>query len=208
MFSKEDNDLLCRVGPGTAMNKLGKRFWLPVCKSDAVNAGGAPERIELLGEKYIVWRAEDNRLGFFDEACPHRRVSLALARNENCALTCIYHGWTFGVDGTVLDTPSEPMENRENLRSRIKLNYYAVKEVNGTIWVYLGDQDNIPPFPAFEFNTLKPEQVLANRGVTNCSWLRIQQCAAKDFRVMAFNPARHIDEQRETGRVALGEPIT
>ena len=191
MFSQEDNDLLCRVGPGTAMNTLGKRYWLPVCKSEAVKAGGAPERIELLGEKYIVWRAEDDRLGFFDEACPHRRASLALARNGDCALTCIYHGWTFGVDGNVLDVPSEPLENRENLRSRVKLNHYAVKEVNGTIWVYLGDQDNVPAFPEFEFNTLKPAQVLANRGVTNCSWLQTFE-AAIDSAHLNFLHAGHV----------------
>lgn len=192
MLSVEENDLLCRVGPGTAMNKLGKRYWLPAYRSDAVEAGGAPERIELFGEKYIAWRAEDGRLGFFDEACPHRRVSLALARNENCALTCIYHGWTFGVDGKVLDVPSEPLANRENLRSRVKLNHYAVKEVNGVIWVFLGDQDKVPPFPEFEFNTLLPAQVLPMRAVTHCSWLQTLE-AAIDSAHLNFLHNGHVD---------------
>lgn len=196
MLSHEDNNLLCRVGPGTAMNKLGKMYWLPAYRSEAVVAGGAPERIELFGEKYIAWRADDGRLGFFDEACPHRRVSLSLARNEDCALTCIYHGWKFGVDGTVLDVPSEPEANRENLRSRVKLNHYAVKEVNGVIWVFLGDQENVPPFPEFEFNTLKPEQVLAMRAVTYCSWLQTLE-AAIDSAHLNFLHNGHVQEMND-----------
>lgn len=30
MLSKEENELLCRVGPGTPTNSLMKEFWFPV----------------------------------------------------------------------------------------------------------------------------------------------------------------------------------
>ena len=33
MLSKEENDLLCRTGPGTPMGNLFRRFWLPVALS-------------------------------------------------------------------------------------------------------------------------------------------------------------------------------
>ena len=171
MTAKTPTELLTQVGPGTAMNKLGKRFWLPIFRSEAVVAGGKPERVELFGEKYVLWRADDNRLGFFNEKCPHRRASLALGRNEDCALTCIYHGWKFGVDGKVLDLPSEPAGSREKRKALVKLKHYAVKEINGLVWVYIGDQDAIPEFPDFEFNVCKPEQFLGIRAIINCSWL-------------------------------------
>ena len=29
MLSKEDNEFACRVGPGTPMGELFRRFWLP-----------------------------------------------------------------------------------------------------------------------------------------------------------------------------------
>ena len=171
MTTTNKSDLLTRVGPGTPMNKLGKQFWLPIFRSEAVIAGGKPERVELFGEKYVLWRADDNRLGFFNEHCPHRRASLALGRNEDCALTCIYHGWKFGVDGKVLDLPSEPASVRDKRRELVKLKHFAVKEVNGLVWVYIGDQENIPDFPDFEFNICEPEQFLGIRAVINCSWL-------------------------------------
>jgi hypothetical protein len=31
VLSKADNELLCRVGPGTAMGEVFRRFWHPVC---------------------------------------------------------------------------------------------------------------------------------------------------------------------------------
>ena len=43
-----------------------------------------------------------------DEHCPHRRASLALGRNEECGLRCLYHGWKIDVDGNVVEMPSEP----------------------------------------------------------------------------------------------------
>ena len=193
MISQEENDLICRVGPGKPLTKLAKTFWLPAYRSDSVEAGGKPERIELLGEKYIAWRAEDGKLGFFEEACPHRRASLALARNEDCALTCIYHGWTFGPDGKILDIPSEPEANRERLKAHVKLRHFAHKEVNGVIWVFLGNQDEIPPFPEFEFNTLKEPQVLALRGIVRANWLQVFE-AALDSAHLNFLHNGHLED--------------
>ena len=63
------------------------------------------------------------------------------------------------------------------MRSRVNLNHYATREVNGVLWVYLGDQSSVPRFPEFEFNTLKPEQVFPIRAVTHCSWLQTLEAA-------------------------------
>jgi nitrite reductase/ring-hydroxylating ferredoxin subunit len=41
-----------------------------------------------------------------DEYCCHRNASLTLGRAEGGGLRCIYHGWKFAVDGTVLETPN------------------------------------------------------------------------------------------------------
>ena len=32
MLSREDNELLCRVGPGTPMGQLLREYWLPFLK--------------------------------------------------------------------------------------------------------------------------------------------------------------------------------
>ena len=63
--------------------------------------------IRLLGENYVAFRAEDGRVGFLDERCPHRRASLVLARLDGNCLQCIYHGWKIDVSGCVVDAPTQ-----------------------------------------------------------------------------------------------------
>src|SRR5690606_10281083 len=87
---------------------LREHWWVPAALSDKLEADGAPLRVQLFGKRYVAFRATDGRVGFFNEACPHRGASLALARNEDNALRCIYHGWKFGVDGVTLEVPTQP----------------------------------------------------------------------------------------------------
>src|SRR6478672_7594886 len=121
MLSKEQNELLTRIGPGAPMGQLLRQFWVPALRAASLEADGAPARVRLFGENFVAFRASDGQLGFLDEGCPHRGVSLALARNEDCALRCIFHGWKIDVDGKVLETPSEP--EGSNLASKVKVNH-------------------------------------------------------------------------------------
>ena len=68
----------------------------------------------------VAFRGHDGRVGVLDERCPHRGVSLTLARNADCALTCIFHGWKIDADGNVVDVPAEPAERREAFAKRVK----------------------------------------------------------------------------------------
>ena len=42
MLSKEDNELLCRVGPGTPMGNLMRQYWIPAARSDELPAPALP----------------------------------------------------------------------------------------------------------------------------------------------------------------------
>ena len=68
MLSREDNDLITRVGPGTPMGEMLRELWTPACRSEALVADGAPLRVRLLGENFIAFRATDGRLGFLNES--------------------------------------------------------------------------------------------------------------------------------------------
>ncbi len=85
MMNQADNELLTRVGAGTPMGAMLREYWVPACRSAMLVADGAPERIRLFGENMVAFRATDGRVGFMQEACPHRCASLALARNEETA---------------------------------------------------------------------------------------------------------------------------
>ncbi len=85
MLTREENELLCRVEGDATMGQFMRRHWVPACMSEEVaEPDGAPVKVRLLGEDLVVFRDSDGRLGVLDEYCPHRRVSLALGRNEDC----------------------------------------------------------------------------------------------------------------------------
>src|SRR5690606_1170962 len=107
-MTREDNDLLTRVENGAPMGEMFRQhYWLPAVPSLKLEAGGAPMRIRLLGDNYVMFRADDGRVGCFDELCPHRKASLVLAQNADNALRCLYHGWKFSVEGRVIEAPNQ-----------------------------------------------------------------------------------------------------
>lgn len=115
VLSVEENEALCRVGPGTLMGELLRRYWYPVSQAARhAQAGSVPERVRLLGEDLVLFRSSVGELGLLDEHCPHRGASLSLARNEDCGLRCLYHGWLVAPGGSVLDTPNEPQTSRSS----------------------------------------------------------------------------------------------
>ena len=62
MLSQADNDLLCRVGPGTLMGNLFREYWLPALQSGELpDPDCPPVRIKLLGEELIAFRDTDRR---------------------------------------------------------------------------------------------------------------------------------------------------
>ena len=111
MLSREENELLCRVGPQTPMGRMMRRYWIPAMFR-AASWSPAARRSEsgCWARDLVAFRDAAGRLGVLDENCPHRGASLVLARAEACGLRCLYHGWKIDADGRVLETPPEPDE--------------------------------------------------------------------------------------------------
>ncbi len=122
-----------------------RRHWLPACMSEEVaQPDGTPVRIRLLGEDLVAFRDTEGRLGVVDEHCPHRRASLALGRNEESGLRCLYHGWKIDVEGNVVEMPSEPRESC--LAQKVKHRVYPSHESGGFVWIWMGDPANAAEF--------------------------------------------------------------
>jgi phthalate 4,5-dioxygenase len=157
MLSTEENELLTRVGPGTPMGELLRRFWLPALLSDEVPTPDCdPVRTRHLGEDLVAYRDTNGKVGVVDAFCPHRRAPLFFGRNEECGLRCVYHGWKFDVDGNCVDVPSEPPES--HFKDRIKLKSYPTYETGGVVWLYMGPAEHQPERPPDLPFTLVPEE--------------------------------------------------
>ncbi|MDQ4024280.1 MAG: Rieske 2Fe-2S domain-containing protein [Actinomycetota bacterium] len=170
----DENEQLTSVGSSSAMGRMLREHWIPALRAERIGEPDSPPvRVRLLGENFVAFRATDGTIGFFDEACPHRGASLALARNEDCSLTCIYHGWRFDVSGKLLETPSEPGD-RAGFRNRVEVGHYPAVEAGGIVWVWLGANRSAPrPAPRFGFWSLPPEQVFSVTAVVECNWLQV-----------------------------------
>ena len=155
MLSQEDNELLCRVGPGTPMGDLMRQYWIPAARSDELPApNGPPLRVRLLGESLIAFRVTSGKVGLIANSCPHRGASLFYGRNEAEGLRCVYHGWKFDVAGSCIDMPSEPPES--NFKHKVRAIAYPCVERGGIIWTYMGARETPPPLPDLEAN-MAPE---------------------------------------------------
>ena len=172
MLSREDNEFLCRVGRGTPMGELLRQYWLPFLPSSELPApDGPPKKVRLLGEDLVAFRDTQGRVGLMGENCPHRGASLFFGRNEECGLRCVYHGWKFDVTGRCVDMPNEPVESL--FKDKVRARAYPCRDVNGVVWTYMGPRNAAPPFPAFEVNTLPPEQVYPPLVMMEeCNWVQ------------------------------------
>lgn len=169
MLSEADDQLLTKVSPGTPMGNYLREFWVPCLSSEALEAGGAPRSIQLLGERFVAFRDPNGLIGVLEESCPHRCASLALAWNERSGLRCIYHGWQIDRAGNTIDTPTEPEESV--LMSRIPNIGRPAFEAGGLIWTYLGKNRESPPaFPEFEWISMPSAQHLTVIMREECNW--------------------------------------
>lgn len=153
MLNKQNNDLLTQTGPGTPMGELLRRYWIPaLMSSEVAEPDGEPIKVRLLGENLIAFRGTDGNVGLVDEVCPHRGASLWYARNEECGLRCIYHGWKVDRSGAVVDTPNE-----ESLL-HVRTTAYPVYEAGGLVWAYMGPPALMPSKRTFTWEDLPESQ--------------------------------------------------
>jgi len=170
MTSQSENELLTRVGPGTAMGMLMREYWLPACLSSELVADGDPIRLMLLGERLIAFRDSAGQVGVLDHRCPHRCASLFFGRNEEGGLRCVYHGWKFDTAGNCLDMPN--LSADQDFRQKVKAKAYRVAERGGLVYVYMGEREVAPPLPALEATLCAPQETDLTCRLRECNWLQ------------------------------------
>jgi nitrite reductase/ring-hydroxylating ferredoxin subunit len=171
MLSTEENELLTRVGSGTPMGELMRRYWLPALLSEEIaDPDCPPVRVRLLGEDLVAFRDSGGKIGLLGERCAHRGTSLFFGRNEECGLRCVYHGWKYDVDGNVLETPAEPPES--DFRKKLRHTAYPCQEAAGIIFTYMGPAEKMPLLPLYEWHCLAPTQVFRIKAYLECNYLQ------------------------------------
>lgn len=171
MLNPAQNEKITRTGPETALGRGVRRYWVPALTADQLpEAGGDPVRVTLFNEDFVVFRAGDGTLGMLDEYCRHRGASLMLGRVEDCGIRCIYHGWKFGADGKVLETPNVA---DSTFKTRFRARAYPIREAGGLAWVYLGPEGQEPALPHWPWFDLPSANVIATGHFIGCNFVQV-----------------------------------
>ncbi|HEX3065288.1 MAG TPA: aromatic ring-hydroxylating dioxygenase subunit alpha [Dongiaceae bacterium] len=84
--------------------------WMLVCHVSEVPNPGDFATLRLMGERALVIRGEDGELRAFYNVCRHRASAVVQGRTGSCSSTgirCPYHGWVYGLDGSLKAVPAE-----------------------------------------------------------------------------------------------------
>src|SRR4026207_413652 len=100
MVTTAENELLTRIGPGTAGGELLRRYWQPAALGGGAPAAlaeelpvdGPPVPVRLLGEDLVLFRDADGQPGLLGIHCSHRGADLSYGRIEDGGLRRLYHG--------------------------------------------------------------------------------------------------------------------
>jgi 5,5'-dehydrodivanillate O-demethylase len=171
MLSALENEQLTRVGAGTPMGELQRRYWHPIAGVEELR-DAYTKRVRLLGEDLVLFRDRSGRLGLIAEFCPHRRASLAYGIPEIDGIRCPYHGWKFDETGACTDQPNEPAGS--TFKDRVRASGYSVQALGGMIFAYLGPQP-APLLPKWDGFVAEGAIRHVGQAIVPCNWLQIME---------------------------------
>ncbi len=170
-----DDGFLTGVGAGTPGGEYLRRYWHPFLIASELKE--LPLPVRLLGEDLVVFRDKSGRLGLLHRNCVHRGASLEFGIVAERGIRCCYHGWHFDVDGSILDTPSEPAASR--IKTHFCQGAYPVHEWQGLLFAYMGPVATVPRFPEYDTVTFPPDNtVVPFRMNLPCNWVQIVENGA------------------------------
>ena len=154
MLSREDNELLCRIGPGTPMGDLMRQYWMPALLVDELPEPGLPAAARApagrephrLPRHLRQGRPHPERL-----PAPRRLAVLRPQRGRRPALRLPR------LEVRRVRAPAStcrPSRPRATSRTRCARVAYPCVERNGIIWAYMGPRQTPPPLPDLEANML------------------------------------------------------
>lgn len=171
MLTAEQQETLTRVGPGTPMGQLLRRYWLPAAASCEIPRGAA-RPVRILGEDFVLFRDTRGRPGLLGQRCPHRQTSLVYGCVDEQGIRCPYHGWKFDHQGRCLETPAEPADS--NLRNHVRAQACRVEELGGFVFAYLGPEP-APLLPRFDLFVWDGVLRDIGQALLPCNWLQIME---------------------------------
>src|SRR5487761_2405680 len=171
MLTREQNERLTRVGPGTPCGELMRRYWQPFLPAAALLENPV-QKVRLLGEDLVCYKDRSGTYGLIGPNCAHRLVGMEYGIPQEHGIRCPYHGWCYDESGACTDTPLEPTNSR--IKDNVHLAGYPVQEMGGLLFAYMGPAPAplLPPWELFVWpNAIRQ----IGYSVIDCNWLQCNE---------------------------------
>jgi len=174
MLTQNENELLTRVGPGTAAGQLLRRYWHVVAAAAELSAAKPKKRVRILGEDLVLYRDKSGNYGLVAEKCSHRGVSLYYGFVEPDGIRCAYHGWKYDACGKCID---QPFENSEaGFKDKIQHPAYPVEKLAGLLFAYMGPPERKPCLPKWDLLVRQDgDKKIDICETLRCNWLQAME---------------------------------
>ncbi|HEY6199688.1 MAG TPA: Rieske 2Fe-2S domain-containing protein [Candidatus Binatia bacterium] len=194
MLTKEQNERLTRVGPGTPGGELLRRYWLPISVAEDLTDEKPTKFVRVLGENLVLFKDKGGRVGLLDDRCSHRGASLCYGRVEERGISCAYHGWLYDVKGNCLETPPEPAESK--FPATVKHKAYPVQKFIGMYWTYMGPQPAplIPQYDAWARKDGRRKIFIQPR--LDCNWFQAMENSVDPAHLQILHQETALDASR------------
>ena len=166
MLGREEHELLTRVGPGTPLGEVLRRYWQPVGLSELVTS--KPQRMKTLGEELLLYRGASGKAVVTQLRCAHRSLALDFGRVEGDCIRCPYHGWLYDAEGHCLEQPAEP--EGSGFKDKVAIKAYPAQEISGLVFAYMGPGE-APVLPTYDLFDMVDGVKGAQMRNVNANWL-------------------------------------
>jgi len=169
------------------VTRVLRRFPTPFCPSAALPESGSFVAREAAGTPLVAVRGQDGVVRAFRNVCRHRGMRIADGSGCEKAFTCGYHGWTYGLDGSLRHVPHEggfPGLDKD----RHGLVPVRVTEQHGVVFV----TQDAPASGAVEDlpELIAPDQVLyaTNQRDVDANWKILLEGFLEGYHIRATHP--------------------
>ncbi|NES98615.1 MAG: aromatic ring-hydroxylating dioxygenase subunit alpha [Desertifilum sp. SIO1I2] len=142
---------------------INPNHWYVVAQSREVKKD--PLSVTFWHQSIVLFRDSQGKIHALEDRCPHRQVKLSHGKIVKDWIECAYHGWRLDTEGNCAEVPY--LADNQKLPS-CQIRRYPVKELDGFIWLFPGEQDpnSIAPLGLAEWEHLN---YIATVSIINCN---------------------------------------
>ena len=207
MLTVENNDRLSRVGKGTPMGELFRRYWHPVAAAGELDDKPA-KAVRILGEDLTLYKDKSGQYGLIDSKCPHRRMDMEYGIPEEHGLRCPYHGWLMNEVGQCIEQPFEETVHPDGrFKEKVKVISYPVEELGGLLFTYMGPAPAplLPRWECFQFDDMWNDIGIVE---LPCNWLQCMENSLDPVHLEWCHGYWGVYQQAEAAKAEGREPET